>query len=338
VKKKLAFLILLVFTLTGRPGMLKAQTVPEYILDKKIALSGDGSYDYLLVDPTARRLYVSHGTTVHIIDLNTEAQIGIIENMQGVHGIAISHEVNKGFISDGKANAVVVFDLSDFKTVAIIPIAGKKPDGITYDPFSGKVFAFNGGSNNASVIDINSLKEVATIDLGGAPEFAASDGHGKIYNNLEDKSSLNVIDTKSMRVIANYPLSPCGGPTGLALDLIHQRLFTVCRENKGMSVVDLRTGKVITTLPIGAGVDAVAYDPETKLVFCSNGDGTTTVIVQETPDSYKVIQSLPTQFRAKTLALDPVTHKIYLSVVDFQNGSKNAVAGSFHVLVFKPKS
>jgi YVTN family beta-propeller protein len=313
---------------------LFAQT-PIYSLDKKIALPGESGYDYVSIDAVNHRLYVSHGTSVNVVDLDTEAPIGEIKDMQGNHGIAIANDLNKGFISDGRANAVVVFDLKTLKTIATVPVSGTGPDCITYDPFSKQVFSFNGRSNNASVIDAVSLKQVGTVDLGGGPEFAVADGKGLIYNNLEDKNSLNVIDTKSMKVVKNYPLAPCGGPTGLALDSKNHRIFTACRENKGMSVVDINSGKVITTLPIGQGVDAVAYDPETHYIFCSNGDATTTIIKQESADSYSVVQTLATAVRAKTLALDTKTHKIYLSVADFQTGTRNIVPGSFHVLVYK---
>jgi DNA-binding beta-propeller fold protein YncE len=187
--------------------------------------------------------------------------------MKGVHGIAIVNKLNRGFISDGKANAVVAFDLKTLKIIATIPLDAKGPDAIIYDPYSDRIFTFNGDSNNSSVVDPKSLKQVGTVALGGAPEFAVTDGKGKIYNNLEDKNSLNVIDSKALKVIKNYPLAPCGGPTGIALDEKNQRAFSVCRENTGMSVVNINSGKVITTLPIGAGVDAVAYDPETKLIF-----------------------------------------------------------------------
>src|SRR6185437_6103459 len=252
-------------------------------------------------------------------------------------GIAIVNKSNRGFISDGRANAIVAFDLTTLKTLATIPVTAEGPDGIIYDPFSDQVFSFNGESNNSSVIDPNTLKQVGTVALGGGPEFAVADGNGKIYNNLEDKSSLVIIDTKTLKVINNYPLAPCGGPTGIALDAANNRLFTVCRENKGMSVVDASSGKVIATLPIGAGVDAVAYDPETKLIFCSCGDGTTTIIKQESADSYSVIQTLKTPNRAKTLALDTRTHKIYLSVADFEPGTRKAVPNTFKVLVYKPQ-
>jgi len=314
------------------PKALHAQT---YVADKTIDLTGDGGYDYLTIDKVNQRLYVSHGTMVNVIDIATDKQVGVIDDMKGVHGIAIDNKANKGFISDGRANAVVAFDLKTLKTLATIPVDAKGPDAIMYDPYSDRVFTFNGESNNSSVVDPNTLKQVGTVDLHGAPEFAVSDGKGLIYNNLEDKNSLNVIDAKTLKVIKNYPLAPGGGPTGIALDEKNKRTFSVCRENKGMEVVDINSGKVVATVPIGAGVDAVAYDPETKLIFCSNGDGTTTIIKQETADKYSVAQTLKTQNRAKTLALDTKTHKIYLSVATYEGTTRKVVPGTFKVLVFK---
>ncbi|WP_183557266.1 YncE family protein [Mucilaginibacter sp. SP1R1] len=315
------------------PFISRAQV---YAPDKTIAIPGDGSYDYLTIDKVNRRLYVSHGTAVNVIDLTTDQPIGLVDNMKGVHGIAIVNSLNRGFISDGKANAVVAFDLKTLKVIATIALTDANgPDAIMYDPYSNRVFSFNGESNNSSVIDPGTLKQVGTIALGGGPEFAVADGKGKIYNNLEDKSSLNVIDSKALKVIKNYPLAPCGGPTGLALDAAGQRLFTVCRENKGVSVVNTNTGKVVSTLPIGAGVDAVVYDPETKLIFCSCGDGTTTIIKQKTADDYSVVQILKTANRAKTMALDNQTHKIYLSVAEFEPGTRKTLPNTFKVLVFK---
>ena len=307
----------------------------NYSFDKKIPLPGDGGYDYLSIDQVNNKLYVSHGTKVNVIDIATEKPVGVISDMKGVHGIAIANDLNRGFISDGRANAVVVFDLKTYEKIMTIPVTAVGPDAIMYDAFSKQVFSFNGESKNASVIDAVNLKQVGTVDLGGGPEFAVPNGKGLIYNNVEDKNSLNVIDSKTMKVINHYPLSPCGTPTGLALDSKNQRLFTVCRENKGMSVVDAANGNVITTLPIGEGVDAVAYDPVTKLVFFSNGDATTTIFHQDTKDTYSLVQTLATQVRAKTLALDPKTHKIYLSVADMAAGTRNTIPGTFAVLVYK---
>lgn len=330
MKKHIVILALLLAGIL--PLSLKAQT---YILDKSIPLTGDSGWDYLSIDNVNHRLYVSHGNKVNVIDLDTEQPVGSVDSLKGIHGIAIDNKANRGFISDGRANAVVAFDLKTLKTLATIPVTAEGPDCIIYDPYSDRVFSFNGESNNSSVVDPNSLKQVGTVDLGGGPEFAVSDRNGKIYNNLEDKNSLDVIDVKSLKVIANYPIAPGGGPTGLALDIKNGRAFSGCRQNKGMEVVDVHTGKVITTLPIGAGVDAVAYDPETKLVFCSCGDGTVTVIKQLSADSYSVIQTLKTQNRARTMALDQKTHKIYLSVADTEPNSRKAVAGTFKVLVYK---
>lgn len=330
--KKIILSMAAIVMLNIAPGMLHAQT---YVMDKTIALPGDGGYDYLSIDKVNRRLYVSHGAAVNVINLDTETPAGAIENMKGVHGIAIANKSNRGFISDGRANAVVAFDLKTLKTIATIPVDAKGPDGIIYDPFSDRVFCFNGDSNNAAVIDPNTLKQVGTVALGGAPEFAVADEKGKIYNNLEDKNSMVVFDTKTLKVLKTVPLAPCGGPTGIALDAGNNRIFTVCRENKGMSVVNISTGKVITTVPIGAGVDAVIYDPAHKLIFVSNGDATTTIIKQESPDKYRVVQTLATKTRAKTMAFDEKTGKIYLSVADFEPGTRKAVPNSFKVLVYR---
>lgn len=323
---------LISFALLPLFGMAQNQ---NYVSDKTIPLTGNGGYDYAFVDQANHVLYASHGTEVNVVDLQTEKQVAVIENMKGVHGIAISDELHRGFISDGKGGAVIAFDTKTFKTIKVIPITGKDADGIIYDTYSKNVFVFEGDDNAAVVVDPKQLKQIGTIALGGAPEFAVSDGNGMIYNNLEDKSSLNVIDAKTLKVIKNYPLAPCGGPTGLAIDKGNQRLFTVCRENKGMSVIDIATGKVVQTLPIGAGVDAVIYDAANKQVIASNADGTASVFKQNSPDSYTLIQTLKTQNRAKTMAMDMATHKLYFPVADFQPGSRTPVPDSFKLLVYK---
>jgi len=328
--------ILSIFALLAlaAPKTTHAQT---YVLDKTIALPGDAGWDYLSIDKVNSKLYVSHGNSVNVVDTKTDQPAGVIANLQGIHGIAIDNKANRGFISDGRANAVVAFDLTTLATLATIPVTATGPDCIIYDPYSDRVFSFNGESNNSSVVDPNALKQVGTVDLGGGPEFAASDGNGKIYNNLEDKNSLDVIDVKTLKVVANYPLAPGGGPTGLAMDIANGRTFSGCRENKGMTVINVSTGRVVTTLPIGAGVDAVAFDPETKLIFCSCGDGTVTIIKELTPDSYSVIQTLQTQAGARTMALDLKTHKIYLSVAERVAGTRKSLPGTFKLLVYKPQ-
>jgi YVTN family beta-propeller protein len=331
MKKSLviAFLFIAISAIFNKTN---AQTPALYTLDKTIALTGNEGYDYLFSDEKDRRLYVSHGNSVHVIDLNTDGVITTIGDLQGVHGIAIVHKEGKGFISDGKTNAVHVFDLKTFKILKVIPVNGKKTDAIMYDPYSNQVFAFNNGSNSAAVIDVKALKEIKTIELSGAPEFGVSDLKGKIFNNLEDINQLKIIDAKGLKVLDSIALSPCGTPTGLAIDRKNQRLFTVCRDNKGMSVVDIANKKVMVTLPICAGVDAVVYDEKTKLIFCS-GDGTTTIIKQESADKYAVVQTITTGTRAKTMALDPKTHKIYISVADYEN--KKIVPNTFRLLVYK---
>jgi len=331
IMRRISFIAMLLFAATV-PFVSKAQS---YVFDKSISLPGDAGWDYLSIDKVNHRLYVSHGNAVNVIDLDTEQPVGVVPNLQGIHGIAIDNKANLGFISDGKANAVVAFDLKTLATVATIPVAAQGPDCIIYDPYSDRVFSFNGESNNSSVVDPNSLKQVGTVDLGGGPEFAVADGRGHIFNNLEDKNSLNVIDVRSFKVIANYPLKPGEGPTGLAMDIKNGRVFSGCRGNKGVSVVNAYTGKVITTLPIGAGVDAVAFDPDLHLLFCSCGDGTVTIIQQLTPDSYGVIQTLKTQNRARTMALDTKTHKIYLSVADGVAGTRKPLPNTFRILVYK---
>jgi len=332
--KKTAIFFLLAAGILFSSFRLSAQ---NYVLDKSIPVPGDGGYDYAFIDQVNHHLYTSHGTAVNVIDLATEKVIGTINGMQGTHGIAVVNELNRGFISDGKADELIVFDLKTLAIITRVPLDRKGADAIIFDPSSKMIFTFNGHSSSFCVVDPQTMKQVAGIDAGGAPEFAVADGKGLIYNNLEDKSSLNVIDTKTLKVTKNYTLSPCGGPTGMAMDKENQKIFSVCRENKGLSIVDIPSGKVIQTLPIGSGVDAVVYDPATKLLVASNGDGTATVFKQDAPDHYSLVQTLTTQNRAKTMALDLSTHKLYLPVADFQQGTKTAVAGSFKVLVYSLK-
>jgi DNA-binding beta-propeller fold protein YncE len=335
---KYLVLFILAASLNQIPMHSNAQRIGNFELYKKISLPGNGGYDYITIDTPSNRLYVSHGTNVIVIDLKTELVAGTIENLKGVHGIAIASEFQKGFISDGDGNAVAVFNLQSLKIIKTIPITGRDPDAIMYDPYSKQVFAFCGHSENACVIDASALVQTKTIALDGTPEFAVSDGEGKIYNNLEDKNQLVVIDAMAGTILNRTPLDPCGGPTGLAIDLKHQRLFTVCRKNKGMTVIDIGSGKVITTLPIGAGVDAVSYDVNTGLIICSNGDGTATIIRQENADQYAVLQTLKTQWKAKTHAFDPRTKTIYFSAFDLQSDNKTRIPDSFKVLVYKVKS
>ena len=333
MKAHYRFFLLIVLFLGFSAGS-RAQNAGVYKFIKKISLPGDGGYDYMSIDEVNNKLYVSHGTSVNVIDLKTDSAVAEIKEMKGVHGIAIDNELGRGFISDGRANSMVAFDLLNFKKIANIPVTGLGPDAILYDPFSKRVYSFNGHGKNIAVVDAKTLKEVDSIKLGGGPEFAVSDRKGKIYNNIEDLNIIKVINSKTNKVIDSFPLSPCETPTGLGADLTHGLLFTGCRKNKGMSVLDMKSGKVLATINIGAGVDAVVYDPITSLIFCSCGDATTTIIKEIDREHFNVVQTLNTEPRAKTMALDTKTHKIYLSAPEFDPTIKKIVPNSFHVLVY----
>ena len=294
----------------------------SYHVIKKIPIPGQGGFDYLTIDGSARRLYVSHGTQVEVLDVDSGAIVGKIPNTMGVHGIAIAPELGRGFVSDGQTATVTIFDLKTLKPIAEVP-AGKKPDAIIYDSASSQVFAFNGGSDSTTVISAADGKVVGTLDLGGGPEFAAADGDGYVFNNLEDQSKLVKINSKKLSVDERWPLAPCEAPSSMAMDRPNRRIFIGCRS-KVMAVVDADSGKVITTVPIGDHVDASAFDPESKLIFNSNGEGTISIIHEDSPDTYSVVQTVKTLPRAKTLALDLQTHRVFLSTVE---------DGQFEVLV-----
>jgi DNA-binding beta-propeller fold protein YncE len=320
--------VLLLFTASavGIGAVRASASDSGYTVIKKIPIPGQGSWDYLTVDEDARRLYVSHGTQVEVLDVDSGAIVGKVENTQGVHGIAIAPDIGRGFVSDGQASTVTIFDLKTLKTVAEVP-TGKKPDAIIYDPATSRIFAFNGGSNSASVIEGKDGKVAGTIDLGGGPEFAAADGNGYVYNNLEDESLVLKINSRTMKVEQRWPTAPCSSPSSMAIDRANRRLFVGCRS-KVMAVINADTGQVITTLPIGDHVDATAFDAGTRLIFNSNGEGTVTIIRQENPDKYSIAETVKTLPRAKTSALDLKTHQLFLSTAE---------SGQFEVLVVGSK-
>jgi YVTN family beta-propeller protein len=291
-----------------------------YQITKKIPLPGQGSWDYLTVDEGARRLYVSHGTHVEVLDIDAGTVAGKVANTPGVHGIAIAPELGRGFVSNGQASTVTIFDLKTLKEIARAP-TGKKPDAIIYDPATARVFAFNGGSDSVTAIDAAAGKVAGTVDLGGGPEFAVSDGTGYVFNNLEDQSLVLKIDARKLTVDQRW--KTCETPSSLAMDRPNRRLFIGCRS-KVMAVMNADTGQVITTLPIGDHVDATVFDSETKLIFNSNGEGSITVVKQESADKYSVVETVRTIPRAKTMALDPKTHQLFLSTAE---------GGQFEVLV-----
>jgi len=299
-----------------------APPADAYSVTKKIPIPGQGSWDYLAVDEAGRRLYVSHGTQVEVLDVDSGAVVGNIPNTMGVHGIAIAAEFGRGFVSNGQSSTVTIFDLKTLKPISDVP-TGKKPDAIIYDPATKRVFAFNGGSDSATAIDAATGKVAGTVDLKGGPEFAAADGNGFVFDNLEDESLVLRIDANKLTVDQRWPTAPCSSPSSMAMDRANRRLFLGCRS-KVMAVMNADTGQVITTLPIGDHVDATAFDADTKLIFNSNGEGTVTVIHQDSPDKYSVVETVKTLPRAKTMALDPKTHQLFLSTAE---------SGQFEVLV-----
>lgn len=309
-------------------------TTTNYQITRRISLEGDGFWDYLVVDDVSNRLYVSHGTRVHVVDLNTGKQAGQITPVRGVHGIALVPALHKGYISCGRSNSVVIFNPETFEILDSIKTTGNNPDAIIYEAYSKHILTMNHSGDNATVIDPVTDEVVGTIELPGSPEAVVTDGAGTIYVNIEDKSLIAKIDVKKMEVTATWPLEPGEEPTGLALDSANHRFFASC--DKLMVVVDAGTGKVLQTLPIGDHADGVAYDPDLKLAFSSNGEGTLTV-VDASGGTCQVLQNFPTQAGARTIALDKQTHKLYVPTSELEetpgtNGRRAAKPGTFVVL------
>ena len=294
------------------------ETAPDsgYRVIERLTLGGEGRWDYLAVDPDANRLYISRSSHVMVVDTGTLNPVGDVPETGGIHGIALVPELGLGFTSNGAGQSSTVFETKTLKTVATVKVTGQNPDAILYDPAAKRVWTFNGRSGNATVIDATTRKVVGTVDLGGQPEFATSDAAGHVYVNLEDKSQVVAIGARTLAVEHHWPLAPCEEPSGMAIDRVHRRLFSGC-HNKMMSVMDADSGKVVATVPIGSGVDANAFDPETGLAYSSNGDGTLTVVHEDTPDTYTVIANVETERGARTMALDTKTHRVYLVTAKF---------------------
>jgi DNA-binding beta-propeller fold protein YncE len=286
-----------------------------YHVAKHIPIKGEGGWDYLIVDDHARRLYLSHSTHTVVLDADSAEVVGDIPDTQGVHGIALAPDLGRGFTSNGKSNSVTIFDLKTLKTLGTAK-TGTNPDAIIYEPVTRRVFAFNGRSKDATVINANDNSVVSTFPVGGKPEFAAVDGLGSVFVNVEDTSELLHIDAKDMKVLHRWPLAPCKEPTGLAIDVKSHRLFAAC-DNEMMAVVDASSGKVVATPKTGEGADAAAFDPDSKYAFSSNGEsGTLTVLHQDSADTYSVVENVPTKKGARTMALDAKTHNIFLPAAD----------------------
>jgi DNA-binding beta-propeller fold protein YncE len=323
-----------------------AEKAPGYHFLKEIPIAGDTGWDYLSVDSEARRLYVTHGTHIVVIDLNSDAVVGDIADTPGVHGFALVPQLGRGFASDGADAKVSVVDL---KTLATTSRVGTEegPDGILYEPGRQEVYAFDGRAHAATVISAASGEVVATIKLPGKPEFPAADPRvHRVYDNIEDKSEVVAIDTQTHQVVNDWPIAPGESASGMAFDAVHHRLFLGC-ENHLMLMMDSSTGKVLASVPIGSGVDANAFDDQLQLAFSSNGEGTVTIAHEDSPSKLTVVQTLKTQPSARTMALDPKTHRIYLAAATFGPAPEQApgtrrrrppvVPGTFEVLVYGPE-
>lgn len=305
---------------------------PGYHVLKTIAPGGEGGWDYLTLDPVARRLYIARSDRVMLFDVDKAAVIGEIPNTPGVHGVAIASKLGRGFTSNGGDSTVTVFDTKTLKERTRIKV-GKRPDGILYDAESGHLFTFNAQSADATAIDPALETVVGTIPLGGKPESAVADGRGHVYVNIEDKNELLELDSRKLTVLHRWPLAPGEEPAGLAMDLLRRRLFCTCHNEK-MIVLNADNGKVLETLPIGQRTDACAFDPATELAFSSNGDGTLTVVRTDARDHYEVAEIVQTQMGARTMALDPTTHNLFLVTAVAKPGEKHSfVPGSFVIIV-----
>jgi outer membrane protein assembly factor BamB len=314
---------------------------PAYHLVKEIPIAGDTGWDYLSIDSQARRLYVTHGTHIVVVDIDTNTVVGDITDTPGVHGFAIASELGKGFSSNGTESKVSVVDLKSLATLAKIDTEAG-PDAIVYEPGHREVYAFNGRAKSVTIISAASGQVVGSLPLPGKPEFPAADpGDGRVFVNIEDRNEVVAIDTGTHKIVNTWPIAPGESASGMAFDATHHRLFLGC-ENHLMLMLDSKSGKVIGSVPIGTGVDANAFDNQLQLAFSSNGEGTVTIAREATPEKLEVVQTLPTQASARTMTLDPKTHRIYLAAATLQpneptTGHRHAmVPGTFKVLVYEP--
>jgi YVTN family beta-propeller protein len=329
----------------GTPASTSHPQETRYHLARTLPIGGEGGWDYLAVDEGARRLYVSHSTRVEVLDADKGTAVGVIDGLSGVHGIALAPALGRGFISNGKTNSVTVFELATLKKVAEVPVTGEAPDAILFDPVSKRVFACNHRSGNVTAIDAATAKVVGTVDVGGTLEFATTDLAGTIFVNVEDRGQVAAIDARSLAVKARWPLAPCEEPTGMAIDRSSRRLFVAC-SNRMAAVVDDSSGKVVMTVPTGDGTDGAGFDAAAKTAFTSNGDGTLTVVHEDTPDKFRLVENVTTRKGARTMAADEKTHRVFLSTADYgppppataeqPHPRPSVLTGTFVVLVVEP--
>lgn len=318
-----------------------AQRSSGYHALKTFQIGGDGGWDYVNFDPSSNLLYIARATRVMVVDVDSGKLVGELPGTNGIHGVALVNKLGRGVTSNGKGNSATIFDIKTLQPIATVK-TDTKPDSILYDTFSGHVLAFNAGSNSATVIDPEKAEVIATIALPGRPETGVSDGKGKVFLNLEDIAHVVVIDVQANKIISDWKLEGCEEPTGLAMDRKNRRLFSGC-HNKVMPILNADNGQQLATLPIGQGVDAVAFDPETQLAFSSNGEGTLTVVHEDSSDKFSVVENVETQPGAKTMSLDPKSHNIYLvsakyepmapASADAPRPKRKMIPDSFFVLV-----
>ncbi len=327
--KKLFLLLCSVIILI--PAVLFSQN-SGYKVSGTINIGGKGWWDYASIDEPMQRLYISHADRIHLINLKTNKVIGKIDGLSGVHGAVFADALGKGFISNGRSDTVTVFNLKTLKKIAEIHVTGKNPDAIVYDPFTQRVFTINGRSSNITAIDAKTDKVVGTIQLEGSPEFCVTNGKGAMFVNIESKSQVVEFNPKTLKIVKEWSIAPGEGPSGLAIDVKHEILFSGCHNNL-MVISDAKTGKVITSLPIGGHVDACRFDPETNFAFSSNGEGTLTVIHEVSPKEFKVIDNVSTQQSCRTMEIDLKNHNIYLpGMLEGKDNTK-----SFGVLILSKK-
>lgn len=340
------FAVCMSFLLLGTVA-LASPPVVNYHLIKKVPLSaapgGKEYFDYITIDPATRRLYVSHGTEVKVVDVDNYAVVGTISGLERCHGIALVKDLGKGFITDGDPGKVVIFDIVTLRVTGEVK-AEPDADAIVYDPASKRVFSFNGNSKDATVIDPVKGTVVKTIPLGGGPENAVADGKGIVYNNNEETNEVVAIDSGALTIKARWPVAPAGAPTAIAMDKAHRRLFSAGRNPKFLVVMNADNGKVIQSFPISGGVDAIVFEPETGLIFASTRDGMIHIFHEDSPDKYSESQTVKTEVGAKTMALDPKTHNLFLTTSDFgsppaptsdrPHPNPAAIPGTFRLLVY----
>ncbi len=319
-------------------------TSQAYHVARRYSLGGDGGWDYLALDTVGHRLFIAHQDRVIVVDPDSGKLLGEIPGLNRAHGVAFAYEAGHGFATSGADSTVTMFDLKSLRVLGRIMVA-PDDDAVLYDPVTKRIFTFNGDAHSASAIDAVSGKRVGDIDLGAGPEFGVAAGDGKLFVNLEDKGAVAEIDAAAMRVKRQWSLAPCESPSGLAIDRAHHRLFSGCR-NKVMAISDATTGALITTVPIGQGVDACRFDPGTQLAFASNGDGTLTVIHEDAPGAYTVVANVATKRGARTMELDLRTHRVFTATADFgpppaataehPRPRPSIVPGTFTLLVLDP--